>query len=77
MQATTSNRIQETKERISGVEDTMKETDISVKENIKLKKFLTQEIWDTMKRLNIKNSRKTRRRRFPVTNPRKYYQQNH
>lgn len=46
------NRIQEREERTSGVEDTVEKIDTSVKENIKLKKFLTQntkEIKDTMK----------------------------
>ena len=44
-------------ERLSGIEDAKKETDISVKENVKSKKFLTQniqEIWDTMKRPNLR-----------------------
>ena len=41
----------------SGVEDTIEEIDTSVKENVKSKKFLTQniqEIWDTMKRPNLR-----------------------
>jgi uncharacterized coiled-coil protein SlyX len=37
-----SNRIQEMEERISGVENTLEEIDISVKENVKSKKFSTQ-----------------------------------
>ena len=44
-------------ERISSVEDTMKEIDLSVQKNVKSNKFLTQntqEIWDTMKRPNLK-----------------------
>ena len=43
-------------ERMSHIEDTREEIDISDKENVKSKKFLTkniQEIWDTMKRPNI------------------------
>ena len=39
------------KKRISGIEDTMEEIDIQVKENVRLKGFLTQntqEIQDTM-----------------------------
>ena len=43
-------------ERISSIEDTIEETDSLVKENNKSNKFLTQniqEIWDTMKRLNL------------------------
>ena len=35
--ASITNRIQETEERISGVEDTIEDNDISVKENIKSK----------------------------------------
>jgi hypothetical protein len=44
-------------ERISGIEDTIEDIDILVKENTKCKKFLTlnmQEIWDTMKRPNLR-----------------------
>lgn len=37
------NRIQDTKERISSTEDMTEEMDISVKENVKFKKFLTQD----------------------------------
>jgi chromosome segregation ATPase len=36
--ASITNKIQEMKKRISGVEDTIEETDISVKENVKSKK---------------------------------------
>ena len=39
--------------RQSIVEDTIEETDIFVKDNVKSKKFLTkniQEIWDTVKK---------------------------
>ena len=49
------NRIQKSKERLSGMKDTIEEISTSVKENIKSKKFLTQniqEIWDTIKRPN-------------------------
>jgi hypothetical protein len=38
------NKIQEMEERISGVEDAIEEIDTSVKENIKSKTFLTQNI---------------------------------
>ena len=44
-------------ERISSAEDTIQEIDSSVKENIKYNKSLTQniqEIWDTMKRPNLR-----------------------
>jgi predicted ribosome quality control (RQC) complex YloA/Tae2 family protein len=51
--ASISNRIQKIKERISGAEDTIENTDTTVKENTKWKKLLTQniqEIKDTMRR---------------------------
>ena len=51
------HRIQEIEERISGTEDTIEEIDSLVKANIKSNKFLTQniqEIWDTMKRPNLR-----------------------
>jgi hypothetical protein len=44
-------------ESISGVEEIMKEIDTLVKENVKSKKFLTQnfqEIWDTTKSQNLR-----------------------
>ena len=46
------NRTQEIEERIPGIEDIIEDIDIIVKENTKLKKFLTQiiqEIQDTMR----------------------------
>jgi hypothetical protein len=49
-----TNRIQELEERIPGIEDEVEEI---VKENVKSKKFLTQniqKIWDTMKRYNLR-----------------------
>jgi methyl-accepting chemotaxis protein len=52
-----TNRIQEIKERISGVEDTIENIDTSIKENTKCKKLLTQniqEIQDTVKRSNLR-----------------------
>ena len=52
-----TNRIQEMEERISGAEDTLAEMDSSTKENLKSNKSLTQniqEIWDTVKRPNIR-----------------------
>ena len=51
------NRVQGMQERISGIGDTVEEIDILVKENVKSKKFLTQniqKIWDTMKRPNLR-----------------------
>ena len=47
------NRIHKMKEGISGIEDTTGETDISLKENVNAKNFLTQniqEMWGTLKR---------------------------
>jgi methyl-accepting chemotaxis protein len=54
---TITNTIQEIKERVSGVSDTVEEIDTNVKENSKHKKLLTQsiqEIQDTMKRENLR-----------------------
>ena len=51
-----TNSIEETKERISDIENTIEEIDTLVKENIKCKKFLTQnfqKIQNTMKRPNL------------------------
>jgi hypothetical protein len=39
--ANITNRIQEIEDRISGADNAIEENDISVKENIKSKKFLT------------------------------------
>jgi chromosome segregation ATPase len=50
--ASTSNRIQEMEERISGAEDSIKNISTTIKENAKCKKILTQniqEIQDTMR----------------------------
>ncbi|KAL6030381.1 hypothetical protein STEG23_024291 [Scotinomys teguina] len=55
--ASITNRIQEMEDRISNVEDTIEEIDSTVKENTKTKKVIkqnVQEIWDTMKRPNIR-----------------------
>jgi hypothetical protein len=49
--------MREIEERISGIENTMKDIDITVKENMKHKKLLThnnQEIQDTVKRQNLR-----------------------
>ena len=65
-----TKRIQEIKERISCVEDTVEEIDTSVKENSKQqKKFLSQsiqEIQDTMKKIKYKNNQNRGERRFLV-----------
>jgi uncharacterized coiled-coil protein SlyX len=52
----TSNRIQEIEDRISGAEDTIENMDKTIKENAKCKKILTQNIQetqDTMRRPNL------------------------
>jgi uncharacterized coiled-coil protein SlyX len=52
-----TNRIQEMEGRISCIEDTIKEMNLSIKENVKCKMFLNQniqEIWDTMKTPNLR-----------------------
>ena len=54
---TTSNRIQEMEERISGAEDSIENMDTTIKENTKCKKILThniQEIHETMRRPNLR-----------------------
>ena len=53
-----SNRIQETEERISAIEDSLEDLHSSTKENLKSQKSLIQniqEIWDTVKRPNLRN----------------------
>ena len=55
--ASTTNRIQEIEERISGAEDTIENIDTTVKENAKIKNPPTQniqEIQDTMRRPNLR-----------------------
>ena len=42
--ASITNKLQEMKERLSGVEDMIEEIDSSVKENVKSNKFLAQNI---------------------------------
>jgi chromosome segregation ATPase len=54
--ASISNRIQETEERISGAEDSIENIGTTIKENTKRKRILTQntqEIQDTMRRPNL------------------------
>jgi hypothetical protein len=58
-----SNRIQEIEERISGAEDSIGNMGITIKENAKCKKILTQnfqEIQDTMRIKSSKGKRKSR-----------------
>ncbi|ERE73701.1 Transposase, L1 containing protein [Cricetulus griseus] len=52
-----TNRIQETEERISAIEDSLEDIHSSTKENLKSNRSLTQnieEIWDTVKRPNLR-----------------------
>jgi len=52
-----TNRMQEIEERISGVEDSIEIIDTTVKDNVKQKKLLAQniqEIQDTMRRSNLR-----------------------
>jgi hypothetical protein len=80
--ATITSRIQEIEERISGVEDTIEDSDTTVKENTKCQKILIQniqEIQDTMRRINLRliNNRNRREGRVTAQRNRKYLQQNH
>jgi uncharacterized coiled-coil protein SlyX len=55
--ASVTNRIQEMEERISGVEGTIEDINTLVIENVKIVKFLAQNIWklwDTMKRPRLR-----------------------
>jgi len=55
--ASITNRIQDTEERISGAEDTIENIDITIKDNVEGKKLLAQniqEIQDTMRRSNLR-----------------------
>ena len=55
--ASITNRIQKTEERISSAEDTIESIDTTIKENAKCKKLLTQnmqEIQDKMRRPNLR-----------------------
>ena len=64
-------------ERVSGVVDTIGVIDSSVKKKTKSNKFLTQniqEIWDTMKKPNLRIIGNRRRRRTPAQKHRKYIQ---
>lgn len=49
--------MQQMRKMILGIDDTREETDLSVKENVKAKMFLSQniqEIWDTMEKPNLR-----------------------
>lgn len=52
-----THRIEEIEDKLSSVEDTIEETNISVKENRKSKRFMTQniqDIWDMRKRPKLR-----------------------
>jgi hypothetical protein len=67
--ANITNRTQ-MEERISGIEDTIEEIDTTVNENVRAKKFLTQNIqgiWNTMKRINLNYSQQNNKKKtFPT-----------
>jgi hypothetical protein len=52
--ASISNRIKETEERISGTEDSTENMDTTIKENAKFEKILTQNIQETMRSPNLR-----------------------
>jgi len=74
-----TNRIQEMGETISGIEDTIEEIDVSVKENAKSKKFMTQKHpgnlghYEKTKLINNRN----RRTIFPAQRPRNVFSKSH
>jgi hypothetical protein len=67
-----SNRIQEMEERISGAEDSIKNMDTTIKENVKCKKIQTlsiREIQDTMRRSKLWIIRVDENEDFQITRP--------
>ena len=75
-----TNRMQEIEERILGVDDTIEEIDSLVKEYIKSNKFLTQniqEIWDTIKRSNLRILKIKDVEELQLKGSKKHIQQNH
>ena len=75
----TTNRIQEVEERISGWENTIEEIDMSVKKNVKPKKFLMQRSrkFEILWKSKPKNNRNIKRVKVPAPRTRKYFQKNH
>jgi hypothetical protein len=53
--ANITNIIQETEERMSGIEDTIEDIDVTVKENTKSNKLLTQNIQEIQNTIKIQN----------------------
>jgi hypothetical protein len=67
-----TNRIQEIEVRISGTGDTIENTDNSIKENVKCKKILTQniqEIPDIMRGPNLRIIRIDEKEDFQINEP--------
>jgi hypothetical protein len=52
-----TNRIQEIEEKISGAEDTIENTDTTIKENVKYKKILSQKSRKSRKKIRRPNLR--------------------
>ena len=72
-----SPTMQEIEERIPGVEDNIENIDITVKENAKCKKLLTQniqEIQDTMRRPNVRKIGIKQNQDFSTERASKYLQ---
>ena len=75
-----SNRIQEMEERISGAEDSIGTMDTTIKENVKCKKIINQniqEIQNTMRRPNLRIIGVDENEDFSTQRASKYLQQNY
>jgi chromosome segregation ATPase len=69
IEARITNKIEEIEERISGGEDTIENIDTTIKENVKCKKILIeniQEIQDKNEKMKPKDNRYRREGRFPT-----------
>jgi chromosome segregation ATPase len=74
--ASISNRIQEMEERISCAEDSIENISMTIKENTKCKKILTQkiqEIQDTMRRPNLQKIGVDENEDFQIKGPAKIF----
>jgi hypothetical protein len=73
------NRIQETKEKNTGMVDIIEKIDIIVKENSKHKKHLTQRVQEIHhnEKIKSKNNQSRGEGRFPDQRTQNYLQQNH
>ena len=74
-----TNEVQDTKERIWGVEDKIEEIDTMVKQNVKSIKFLRKHPGNLghNEKTKPKNNRNRKGWWFPVQRARKYLQQNY